>query len=42
MDYYLTEHARAALERRKISLQWMEQVLAAPEWTEQDQMGESL
>ena len=36
MAYELTEHARDALEKRKIELTWMERVVDAPEATEAD------
>jgi len=36
MDYNLTAHAKDALAKRQIALEWMEQVLSAPEWTERD------
>lgn len=36
MDYILTEHARDALARRQIPLEWLERVLNAPEATEAD------
>jgi len=36
MEYYLTEHARDALEKRRIALEWLERTLEAPEWVEQD------
>ena len=36
MDYQLTEHAQDALAKRQIALQWVEQVLATPQWSEQD------
>jgi hypothetical protein len=34
--YVLTEHARDALEKRSIALEWMESVLAYPELIEPD------
>jgi len=36
MDYTLPEHARDALEKRQIRLEWMERVLTTPEATELD------
>jgi hypothetical protein len=36
MAYELTEHARDALEKRRIALAWVEQVFNAPEATEAD------
>ena len=42
MEYHLTEHARDALEKRRIRLEWMEQALSAPEWTEEDVTDEQL
>jgi len=36
MDYALTEHARDALKKRQIKVDWMEQVLTAPEVIETD------
>ncbi|MCP9439842.1 MAG: DUF4258 domain-containing protein [Nitrospira sp.] len=36
MDYVLTEHARDALEKRRIPTAWMEHVLTQPEVTEAD------
>ena len=36
MDYVLTEHARDALEKRQIRLDWVERALTAPEATEVD------
>jgi hypothetical protein len=36
MNYHLTEHARDALEKRRIPLEWLERALGAPEWTEKD------
>lgn len=34
MRYILTQHARVALEERKIPLVWVERVLYAPDWVE--------
>jgi hypothetical protein len=36
MDYALTEHARDALEKRRIALSWMERAFNVPEVTEPD------
>ncbi|GBD26712.1 hypothetical protein HRbin30_02052 [bacterium HR30] len=36
MDYVLTDHARDALEKRKIPVAWMEHALIHPEVTEAD------
>ena len=36
MEYVLTEHARDALEKRRIQTAWLEQVLNAPKVTEAD------
>jgi hypothetical protein len=36
MDYILTEHARDVLEKRLISIAWMEEALTKPELTEAD------
>jgi uncharacterized DUF497 family protein len=36
MAYELTEHARDALEKRKIELAWVERVFDTPEVTEAD------
>ena len=36
MEYVLTEHARDALEKRRIPLAWMERALGTPEATEAD------
>lgn len=42
MDYLLTEHARDALEKRRIVLAWVEHALDAPEATEADPMDPDL
>ena len=42
MEYHLTEHARDALEKREIRLEWLEQALSAPEKIEKDAMDEQL
>ena len=35
-NYVLTEHARIAIEERRISIEWLERVLAAPAMVEGD------
>ena len=42
MDYILTEHARDALDKRRIILAWVERVLDAPEATEADPVDQEL
>ena len=42
MNYLLTEHARDALEKRRIVLAWVERALDAPEATEADPMDSDL
>jgi len=42
MNYHLTEHARDALEKRRIPPEWMERALDAPEWTQKDPIDEGL
>ncbi|MDE2322953.1 MAG: DUF4258 domain-containing protein [candidate division NC10 bacterium] len=42
MDYALTQHARDALEKRRIALQWVKQVLTRPEWIEPDPVDPNL
>jgi len=42
MDYHLTQHARDALEKRRIRLEWMERVLTEPEQTEADAMDKDI
>jgi hypothetical protein len=42
MIYFLTEHARDALEKRQIPLEWMERTFESPEWTERDSMDDDL
>ena len=42
MDYRLTEHARDALEKRQIQLEWLEKTLSTPEWTEKDMVDDEL
>jgi len=42
MDYHLTEHARDALRKRQIQLEWLEITLSKPEWTEKDQIDSDL
>lgn len=36
MNYSLTEHARDALEKRRITREWLERTFAAPELVERD------
>lgn len=36
MNYSLTHHARAALVKRKIPVEWLERTLTAPQWREHD------
>lgn len=36
MNYSLTEHARDALEKRRIAREWLERTFAAPELVERD------
>ncbi len=42
MDYHLTEHARDALERRRIQVAWLERTVSEPEWTEPDKIDTNL
>jgi hypothetical protein len=42
MSYELTEHARDALEKRHISLAWVESAFNAPEATEADPVNPDL
>lgn len=42
MDYVLTEHARDALEKRRIPVAWMERAFHAPEATEAHQVDPAL
>lgn len=42
MDYVLTEHARDALEKRRIPVSWMEHALTQPEVTEADPVDPNL
>jgi hypothetical protein len=42
MDYRLTQHARDALEKRRIAVAWVERVLDRPEGTEPDPVGAAL
>jgi hypothetical protein len=42
MEYHLTEHARDALKKREIPLEWLEQALLTPDWTEGDVVDEQL
>lgn len=36
MEYVLTEHARDALQKRRIQTAWLEEALSTPEATEAD------
>ena len=36
MDYTLTQHARDAMDKRNIPVEWMERVLAMPQVSEPD------
>ena len=38
MEYELTEHARIAMNKRQILIEWMERTLAEPEAVERDSM----
>lgn len=42
MNYTLTEHARDAMKRRGIRLEWLEQTLAAPQLRQPDEMDHEL
>jgi hypothetical protein len=42
MKYDLTDHARQTIAVRGIRLEWLEQVLSHPEWTEQDKVDGNL
>ena len=42
MDYILTQHARDALAKRKIDVEWLERTLARPQRVEQDKTDRSL
>lgn len=42
MEYTLTEHARDALQKRRIDLDWVERALDAPELTEPDPLDAEL
>ena len=42
MDYNLTRHARDAMDRRKISFEWLELVLASPQIREPDDVDSDL
>jgi uncharacterized DUF497 family protein len=42
MDFQLTEHARDALKKRNIPLEWVERVFRAPQWIEKDQIDNHL
>jgi len=34
--YILSNHARDAIEKRQIQIEWLEQALERPDWTETD------
>ena len=36
MNYQLTQHAQKVLAERGIDIEWMEQTLNGPQWTEPD------
>lgn len=42
MDYILTQHARDALAKRKIDVEWLERTLARPQIIEQDKTDPAL
>ncbi|HCX32801.1 MAG TPA: hypothetical protein DHV08_04120 [Rhodocyclaceae bacterium] len=42
MDYVLTEHARDAVEKRRIQLEWVERAMKAPERVEPDRVDTAL
>ena len=42
MKYVLTEHAREAIVKREISLEWLEEALASPEDKEPDRLDPDL
>ena len=42
MECSLTQHAQDVLEKRRISHQWVERVISAPEWAEPDSIDEDL
>lgn len=42
MDFQLTEHARDALKKRNIPLEWVERVFGAPQWIEKDHIDNDL
>ncbi len=42
MIYTLTQHARDAMEKRGIPVEWLERTLAAPQWREPDELDSDL
>ena len=42
MEYKLTQHASDAIEKRRISIEWVERILNKPDWTEPDALDEDL
>ncbi len=42
MAYTLTEHARDAMEKRGIAVEWLERTLTTPQWREPDKVDGAL
>jgi len=42
MTYQLTEHAKDALAKRQIPIEWMERAFVTPEWKESDSVDKAL
>ena len=42
MSYTLTKHALENMRARRITLEWLERALAAPDWTEPDDVDPAL
>lgn len=42
MSYTLTRHALESIRDRGIALEWVERALAAPDWTEPDEIDAAL
>ena len=42
MNYRLSEHAQDAMEKRRISLKWLEKAYYSPEWIEKDPINDAL
>ncbi|MFO8056868.1 MAG: DUF4258 domain-containing protein [bacterium] len=42
MNYKLTKHAQEAMEKRRISREWLEHALLQPEWIEPDPVDPAL